>query len=75
MKNKIILILLFIFIQSNIAFSENTTIAQEQDFFSQIGKIYVVVGVILLIFLGLVINMIRLDRKISAIERDIKNEL
>ena len=32
------------------------------------GKIYVVVGVLMIIFLGLVIYMINLDRKISKLE-------
>jgi CcmD family protein len=73
MKNKLALILLFLIIQTNIAFSENTTLPVEDDFFNQIGKIYVVVGVILLIFLGIVIYMVRLDRKISALENEMKN--
>lgn len=33
------------------------------------GKIYVVVGVILIIFLGIVVNMIRLERKLNRIEK------
>ena len=32
------------------------------------GKIYVVVGVVLLIFIGLVIYLIRLDRKVKQLE-------
>ncbi len=36
------------------------------------GKIWVVVGVIVLIFLGLAFYLIRLDSKISAIEKKIK---
>lgn len=33
------------------------------------GKIYVVVGVILIIFVGIVINMIRIERKINRLEK------
>jgi predicted membrane channel-forming protein YqfA (hemolysin III family) len=37
------------------------------------GKIYVVVGVISIIFLGIIIYLIRLDSKISRIEKKINN--
>lgn len=43
------------------------------DFFASIGKIYVVVAVILLIFIGVVIYLIRLDRKISKLEAELNN--
>jgi len=36
------------------------------------GKIYVVIAVILAIFAGIIIYLIRLDRKISRLERDEK---
>jgi hypothetical protein len=36
------------------------------------GKIWVVVGVILLIFAGVIIYLIRLDLKISKLEKQIK---
>jgi hypothetical protein len=32
------------------------------------GKIYIVVGVVLLIFVGILIYLIRMDRKISKLE-------
>ncbi len=70
MKNKLALILLFLIIQTNIALSQNKDLPIENDFFNQIGKIYVVVGVILFIFIGIVIYMVRLDRKISALENE-----
>ncbi len=34
------------------------------------GKIYVVVSVILIIFVGLILYLVRLDRKISRIEKE-----
>lgn len=37
------------------------------------GKIYVVVAVILTIFAGIIIYLVRLDRKISKIEKDNPN--
>ena len=42
-----------------------------QDFMRQSGKIYVVVAVIVLIFLGLVVWLWRLDRKLTKIEHQI----
>ena len=41
------------------------------DFFSNIGKIYVVVGVIVLIFLGLVFFLYRIERRIERLEKDL----
>ena len=41
------------------------------DFFTNIGKIYVVVGVILLVFLGLVFFLIRLENRIKKLEDEI----
>jgi hypothetical protein len=45
-----------------------------QDFFQAIGKMYVVVAVIVLLFLGLGIYLYRLDRKISQLEKRINHE-
>ncbi|MBX2817343.1 MAG: CcmD family protein [Saprospiraceae bacterium] len=39
------------------------------DFFTNIGKIYVVVAVLLIIFLGLMIYLFRLDRKTQDLEK------
>ena len=44
------------------------------DFFRSTGKIYVVVGVLLIIFIGIIIYLISLDRKISRLENRINNE-
>lgn len=44
------------------------------DFFRSQGKIYVVVAVLLAVFIGIVLYLISLDRKISRLENRIKNE-
>lgn len=36
------------------------------------GKIWVVVGVVLLIFTGVIIYLVRIDRKISRLEKQVK---
>ena len=40
------------------------------DGFRSNGKIYVVIAVILTIFAGIIFYLVRLDRKISKIEKD-----
>ena len=49
-------------------------LAQEDtDFMRSMGKMYVVVGVIAAIFLGIVVYLILLDRKLTKLEDQIKN--
>ncbi len=51
-----------------------TTYAQAEstDFMRSIGKIYVVVAVIVIVFLGIVVFLVRLDRKLTKLESQIK---
>jgi len=44
----------------------------DADFMDSIGKIYVVVAVIVAVFLGIVIFLIFLDRKLTKLEDQIK---
>ncbi|MBI1225083.1 MAG: CcmD family protein [Bacteroidetes bacterium] len=46
---------------------------QETDFMRSMGKMYVVVAVIAAIFLGIIVYLIRLDRKLTKLEDQIKN--
>lgn len=48
--------------------------AQSSDFMRSTGKMYVVVGVLLIIFIGIIITMINLDRRIKNIENQITNQ-
>lgn len=45
-----------------------------RDFMRETGKINVVVGVILLIFLGIVWYLVRLDRKLTKLEYQLNDE-
>ncbi|MFM2268084.1 MAG: hypothetical protein RL757_1525 [Bacteroidota bacterium] len=47
---------------------------QGNDFLRNTAKIYVVVGVIAIIFIGIVIFLVRLDKKLTKLENQIKNE-
>ncbi len=51
-----------------------TTFGQssDADFMSSIGKIYVVVAVIAAVFVGIVIFLVYLDRKLTKLEDQIK---
>ena len=40
------------------------------DFFSSVGKIYVVVGVLAILFLGIVAFMVALERRVAALEAE-----
>lgn len=43
----------------------------EQDFFRATGKIYVVFAVILSIFVGIILLLVRIERRINRIENQI----
>ena len=43
------------------------------DFFQNIGKIYVVVGVVLATFIGIIFYLSYLGRKIRQLEKEIEN--
>ena len=47
-----------------------STRVEMADTMRQSGKIYVVIAVILTLFAGIVIYLVRLDRKISRLEKD-----
>ena len=50
-----------------VSFAQNETVEMADSMRSN-GKIYVVVAVILTIFAGIILYLIRLDRKISKLE-------
>lgn len=64
---------LFLFFSSSLSLLAQPQ-ANEVDFLSSIGKIYVVIGVILIIFLGIVLYLVRVERKLSRLERRLKQE-
>jgi hypothetical protein len=65
---KLLTIILFL------AISLPSALAQgNRDFMRETGKIYVVVGVLLLIFLGIVWYLVRLERKLTKFEHQLKD--
>ena len=63
---KLIFILTFIFL----AFFANAQDVNMSDIMKENGKIYVVIAVMLTILAGLVLYLVRLDRKISKLEKN-----
>jgi hypothetical protein len=59
---------IFSFLAFAVAFAQDNG-AEMADNMRKEGKIYVVIAVILTIFAGLVLFLVRLDRKISKLEK------
>lgn len=74
-RKKTILLLLNLFASLVIVAQPNNTSSIEMgDGLYQSGKIFVVVGVILIIFTGIIIYLVLIDRKISKLEKELKNK-
>lgn len=73
-KIKNILVLALVLFSASV-FSQTADAPMEMaDGMRQSGKIYVVVAVLCTIFIGIVTYLIILDRKISKLEKEIKNK-
>ncbi|GIV31487.1 MAG: hypothetical protein KatS3mg029_0838 [Saprospiraceae bacterium] len=59
--------LLFLLISSSALLAQS-----DADFMRSMGKIYVVVAVIVVIFLGIVVYLVSLDRKLTKLENQIR---
>ncbi len=68
MKQRFLFAILLV-LNSLVPFAQNETVEMADSLRSN-GKIYVVVAVILTIFAGIILYLIRLDRKISKLERN-----
>jgi uncharacterized membrane protein YhaH (DUF805 family) len=69
-RNNYLLIALFMMICST-AFSQEVEMA---DTMRSNGKIYVIVGIILIILIGLITYLFLLDRKVSRLEKRLKDQ-
>jgi len=66
--------LIFTFILSVSLYLPSVWAYGSGDFMRETGKIGVVFGVVLLIFAGLIWYMVRLDRKLTKLEQQIKDD-
>ena len=64
---KIIVSTLFLVLSYQLLFAQSS----DTEFMRSIGKIYVVVAVILAIFIGIVLFLVYLDRKLAKLENQI----
>ncbi|THH41136.1 CcmD family protein [Neolewinella litorea] len=55
------------------ALAQEAAVEPPADFMRSIGKIYVVVAVIVVVFLGLAFYLWRLDRRLTIIENQIED--
>jgi len=69
MKNRLFIILLALMTPFMI-WAQSEEKIEMADLFRQEGKIYVVVAVVLIIFIGMILYMINLDRKIKKLEQE-----
>jgi CcmD family protein len=67
-----VLILLFMVMNANVYSQENNSSIEMADVMRSNGKIYVVVGVILIIFLGITAYLFSLNKKIQKLEEKLK---
>lgn len=66
---KFLSILLFLLVSTNLFAQQDVAMA---DQLRADGKIWVVISVIVIVFLGLIVYLISLDRKITKLEKEIK---
>ncbi len=75
MKHKCYTLLFSIFAMLQAFAQQPSSTVEMADTFRSNGKIYVVVAVILTIFAGIILYLIRLDRKLTRMEKDSFNQL
>jgi CcmD family protein len=63
------LLLAFLFTGTVTVYAQQNNQPAMADLMRSNGKIYVVVAVLVIIFIGIVLYLIRLDRKISRLEK------
>ena len=73
MKNCYKLLALFVVLFSQPVFAQNQDV-EMADVMRSNGKIYVVVAIILIIFAGLVVYLVSIDRKITRLEKKLTSK-
>ncbi|HZH66192.1 MAG TPA: hypothetical protein VEY10_14945 [Flavisolibacter sp.] len=71
MARKIVFLLSFLFIRLLVVAQDNNV--EMADTFRANGKIFVVVAVIVTIFAGIIAYLVRLDRKLTKLEKNTNN--
>lgn len=74
MKRKTRLITLFLFLLSTSLYAQGSQSVEMADLLRQSGKIYTVVFGLVVILTGMIIFLIRVDRKILKLEKEVEND-
>lgn len=74
MKSKKLVLSIVAFLISFVGFSQNPNTPEMADLMRDNGKIYVVVGVLLILLVGFFTYLIMVDRKISKLEKELKSK-
>ena len=69
MKKKTVTLLALLLLALNLLHAQS----DDPDFMRSVGKIYVVVAVIVAVFIGIVLFLVYLDRKLTKLENQIKD--
>ena len=69
---KRILLLLSLLLNAIYCFAQDSPPVEMATGLRASGKIYVVVAVLLIIFIGIVVYLVRLDKKIAQLEKELK---
>ncbi|MFL5773456.1 MAG: CcmD family protein [Flavisolibacter sp.] len=69
MINRVFFLLVMLFLSPLLHAQENNDVSMADQMCSN-GKIYVVVAVVLTIFAGIIIYLVRLDRKMTRLEKE-----
>ena len=70
---KVILFIAYCLLFTVYCFAQQTDTVEMADTLRSSGKIYVVVAVLLIIFSGIIIYLISIDRKVSKLEKKAKS--
>ena len=74
MKKIVSFLVALLFSMNLMAQEASNSSVEMADSFRSDGKIYVVVAVVLIILAGMFIYLIRLDGKVSKIEKEVENQ-
>ena len=74
MKHITRILAFFFFLISFGAMAQDSQAVEMADPMFQSGKIYVVITVLSIIFIGILVYLIMLDRKIGKLEKELKNK-
>ena len=72
--NRLKFLIALFWVAGQSVYSQTTETVEMADALRQSGKIYVVVCVLSIVFLGIVAYLISIDRKLSALEKELKGK-